>query len=196
MKKALVLLSLTFLFFSCSIKYEDVVNTEESTPELVFQNTKMSRYENDKITVEMEAELLEQYKNSPETYGKNISFSAYDKEGNLSTQGSCGLILANTDKELYELYDSIELINNSEKIKFFANVLKWNSKTEQLISGKGDMVEVEKDDAIIRGTGFSASGISKSFSFKGTVTGEIETEAEKETEAVNKTETENKTEKE
>ncbi|MBQ1711285.1 MAG: hypothetical protein II032_09240, partial [Treponema sp.] len=87
---------MTFVFFSCSIKYEDVINTEEATPELVFQNTKMSRYENDKLTVEMKAELLEQYKNSPETYGKNLSFSAYDKEGQLSTQGSCGLIMADT----------------------------------------------------------------------------------------------------
>lgn len=194
MKKALFLLSLTFVFFSCSIKYEDVINTEEATPELVFQNTKMSRYENDKLTVEMKAELLEQYKNSTETYGKNLSFSAYDKEGQLSTQGSCGLIMADTDKELYELYDNIELINNSEKIKFFANVLKWNSKTEQLIGGKGDMVQVEKEDAIIRGTGFSASGVSKSFSFRGTVTGEIESNAEKETEPTNETENENELE--
>ncbi|MCR5188261.1 MAG: LPS export ABC transporter periplasmic protein LptC [Treponema sp.] len=176
MKKAFILISSIFLFFSCSIKYDDVVNTEESTPELVFQNVTMTRYEKDKVTVEMKAELLEQYKNSSETYGKNLSFSAYDKEGKLSTQGACGLLLSDSSRDIYELYDNIELFNYSEKIKFFANVLKWNSKTEQLTSGKGDMVRIEKEDASIRGTGFSASGLSKSFSFRGTVTGEIETE--------------------
>ena len=119
MKKALFLLSLTFVFFSCSIKYEDVINTEEATPELVFQNTKMSRYENDKLTVEMKAELLEQYKNSTETYGKNLSFSAYDKEGQLSTQGSCGLIMADTDKELYEKNKL-----SKEEIDIFIKVFK------------------------------------------------------------------------
>ena len=69
-------------------------------------------------------------------------------------------------------------------------MLKWNSKTEQLIGGKGDMVQVEKEDAIIRGTDFSASGVSKSFSFRGTVTGEIESNAEKESEPTNETENE------
>ena len=52
------------------------------------------------------------------------------------------------------------------------------------------MVQVEKEDAIIRGTGFSASGVSKSFSFRGTVTGEIESNAEKESEPTNETENE------
>jgi len=173
LKKILFLLSTIFLFFSCSVRYEDVVNTEESTPELVFQNIKMSRYENRQITVEMEAEFLEQYKNTEETYGKGISFSAYNEDGELTTQGACGLLMVDTNKDLYELYDNIELLNNSEKIKFYASVLKWDGKTEQLTSGKGDMVRIEKEDAIVRGTGFAASGVSKSFSFSGTVTGEI-----------------------
>lgn len=178
MKKVLFLLSSVLLFFSCSIKYDEVVNVEETTPELIFNNARMTRYKNDKISIEISAESLEQYKNSSETYGKNLSFSAYDKEGQLSTQGSCGLLLSDTGKDIYELYDDIELYNQSEKINFFANVLKWNSRTEQLTGGRGDMVSVEKDGARIRGTGFSASGLSKTFSFRGTVTGEIDSKDE------------------
>jgi len=82
--------------------------------------------------------------------------------------------MTDTKKEIYELYDDIKLFNHSEETNFFANVLKWNAKTEQLTSGRGDMVQIEKDDAVIRGTGFSASGISKDFSFRGTVTGDID----------------------
>ena len=37
------------------------------------------------------------------------------------------------------------------------------------------MVKIEKDDTIMRGSGFSASGISKTFSFRGNITGTIET---------------------
>ena len=55
-------------------------------------------------------------------------------------------------------------------------MLKWNANNEQLTSGRGDIVRVEKDDTVIRGSGFSASGISKTFSFRGNVTGDIETE--------------------
>ena len=41
------------------------------------------------------------------------------------------------------------------------------------------MVKIEKDDTIMRGSGFSASGISKSFSFRGNITGTIETSDDK-----------------
>ena len=42
------------------------------------------------------------------------------------------------------------------------------------------MVKVEKEDTVMRGTGFSASGVSKTFSFRGTVSGEIETKSQEE----------------
>ena len=54
-------------------------------------------------------------------------------------------------------------------------MLKWNGKTEQLTGGRKDTVRVEKDGTVLYGTGFSASGVSKTFSFAGTVSGEIET---------------------
>lgn len=134
----------------------------------------MSRYEDNKVTLEMSAEILEQYKNSDESFAQKVEFFSYDDDGTLSTEGSCGLLMTDTKKEIYELYDDIKLFNHSEETNFYANVLKWNAKTEQLTSGRGDMVQIEKDDAVIRGTGFSASGISKDFSFRGTVTGDID----------------------
>ena len=85
---------------------------------------------------------------------------------------------SDSDLKLYELYDDISLYNVEEKMRFYANVLKWNEKTEQLTSGRGDVVKIEKDDTIIRGVGFSGSGISKQFSFRGNVTGSIETDEE------------------
>ena len=139
----------------------------------------MTRYENKKPTLEMSAEVLEQYKDTNETYGKNISFASYDDDGELSTEGSCGLLHADSDKKIYELYDNISLYNVEEKMRFYANVLKWNEKTEQLTSGRGDVVKIEKDDTMIRGVGFSSTGISKQFSFRGNVTGTIETDDDK-----------------
>ena len=63
-------------------------------------------------------------------------------------------------------------------MRFYANALRWNGRTEQLTSGRGDMVKIEKDDTIMRGSGFTASGISKTFSFRGNITGTIETSDE------------------
>jgi len=178
--KPQLIIPLFLLFTSCSLKYAETVNSEDRVPEFVFEDTKMVRYEDRKATLEVTAGTLEQYKNSNETYGKDISFVSYDDEGKAETEGSCGIIFADTGKKIYELYDDINLYNAPEKMRFFASVLKWNGKSEQLTSGRSDMVKIEKDDTIMRGSGFSASGISKTFSFRGNITGTIETSDDKE----------------
>ncbi|MCR5253929.1 MAG: LPS export ABC transporter periplasmic protein LptC [Treponema sp.] len=174
------LLMLTALSFSCSLKYADTVDVDDTVPELQFSNTKITRYEDDKITVEMKADSLEQYKDSSQSYAKNLEFMAYDKEDKVTTEGSCGYLYADTYKEVYELYSGIKLFNHSDKTNFFADVLRWNKKTEQLTSGVNSQVRVEKDDTLMTGTGFAASGISKTFSFSGGVSGEIDTDDNRE----------------
>ncbi len=168
------------LLSSCSLKYSETVKAEDRVPEFVFEDTKMIRYEDMKPSLEVTAATLEQYKDTNESYGKDISFISYDKEGKTETEGSCGIIFADSGKKVYELYDDINVYNVPEKMRFFANVLKWDGATEQLTSGRSDMVKIEKDDTIMRGSGFSASGISKKFSFRGNITGTIETNDEKE----------------
>lgn len=181
-KKLLIKNLYTGLFFvftlfclSCSLKYDEVVNAEETNPEFIFDHAKMVRYENNKETVLVKADNIEQYKDSSVTYGKNVKFTTYDKEQKLETEGSCGYLYADTDLELYELYDGIKLFSKVQNTNFFADMLKWDGQTEQLIGGRKDTVRVEKDGTVLYGTGFSASGVSKSFSFSGTVSGEIET---------------------
>lgn len=179
--KAFLFLSLTAAA-SCSLKYADTVDVDDTVPELYFTKAKITRYENDRVTVEMSADTVEQYKDSSESYAKNLSFAAYDDDNQVTTEGSCGYLFADTSKEVYELYNGIELYNHSDKTNFFAEVLRWNKKTEQLTSGVNSEVRVEKDDTVMTGLGFSASGISKTFSFSGGVDGEIETS--KKTEAI------------
>ena len=175
-----VLLFLSLLSFSCSLKYRENIDVGDRVPEFVFEDSSMVRYEDNKPTFEMSAEVLEQYNGNKESYGKNVNFSARDKKGQVTTEGSCGILYVDSDNKVYELYDDIELNNLEEKTRFYADVLRWNEKSEQLTSGRGNMVKIEKDDTIIRGSGFSASGISKQFSFRGNVTGDIETSDDKE----------------
>ncbi len=173
-------LFLCFFSISCSLKYQESVDVGERVPEFVFEESYLTRYEDNKPAFEMSAEVLEQYSGNKESYGKNVDFSARNKQGEVTTEGTCGLLYINNDKKFYELYDEIELNNLEEKTRFYADILRWNEKTEQLTSGRGSMVKIEKDDTIIRGSGFSASGISKQFSFRGNVTGSIETSDSKE----------------
>ena len=175
-----LLLIFTIFLTSCSLKYSETVNSEDVVPEFIFEETKLVRYENNKPTLELTAGTLEQYKNADETYGKDVTFAAYNDKGETETEGSCGIIYADTEKKIYELYDDINLYNVPEKMRFHANMLKWNGQTEQLTSDRSDMVKIEKDDTIMRGSGFTASGISKTFSFRGNITGTIETDGESE----------------
>ena len=170
------LLSSAFLIFcfSCSLKYDQTVNAEETNPEFVFTHAKMIRYKKGEESVKVYADSIEQYKDSDITYGKNVSFTTYDDEQKVETEGSCGYLYADSENEIYQLYDGIKLYNKAQNTNFFANMLKWNGKTEQLTGGKRDTAKIEKDGTVIYGTGFSASGVSKTFSFSGTVSGEIE----------------------
>ena len=177
------LLMSAFLIFciSCSLKYDQTVNAEETNPEFVFTHAKMIRYKNSEESVKVFADSIEQYKDSDITYGKNVSFTTYDDEQKVETEGSCGFLYADSEKEIYELYDGIKLYNKAQNTNFFANMLKWNGKTEQLTGGKRDSARIEKDGTVIYGTGFSASGVSKTYSFSGTVSGEIEAKDKEQT---------------
>ena len=67
MKKTLFLIFSVFLFFSCSVKYEETVRAEDVVPEFIFSNVELTRFEKNKISVSFTAEQLEQYKNSSES---------------------------------------------------------------------------------------------------------------------------------
>ena len=177
---AFFILGLICFFSSCSLKYDESVNAEETNPEFVFNHARLVRYERGAETVVVQADNIEQYKDSPVTYGKNVKFTTYDDKHKLETEGSCGYLYADTDLEIYELYDGIKLFSNVQNTNFFADMLKWNGKTEQLTGGRKDTARIEKDGTVIYGTGFSASGVSKKFSFAGSVSGEIETKDKEE----------------
>ena len=179
MRNALIFTAVILLFAGCSLKYEEGVNAEERNPEFIFYDTTIMRYEDSKKTAEIHAEQLEEYKDSNEIYAKNVSFKLYNTSNNVDTEGFCGLLNADSSKELYELYDGIKLFNKKNNTNFRADVLRWNGKTEQLTGGRTDMVRLEKDGTVIVGSGFSASGISGKFNFTGSVSGDIETDTKK-----------------
>lgn len=183
-KGAVIVLFCVISFFSCSLRYDDGVDAEKTTPEFIFNQAKLVRYKDAKEDVRVQADNIEQYKDSSITYGKNVKFTTYDKDHKLETEGSCGYLYADTDTELYELYDGIKLFSKVQNTNFFADMLRWNGKTEQLTGGRRDTVRIEKDGTIIYGTGFSASGVSKKFSFAGTVSGEIDAKDKEENQDV------------
>lgn len=172
--KILILFGIFFTAISCSLKYDEAVNAEDDNPEFVFYNTKVSRYESNKKTAEIDAEYIEQYKSSDATYAKKVAFKTVDNKGNVETEGTCGMLYSDTEKEMYELYDEIKLFSKKHETNFYADILRWNGKSEQLTSGRTDTVRLEKEGTVIVGSGFSASGVSGRYNFTGSVSGDIE----------------------
>ena len=68
MKKIFFVLVLALSTISCSIKYQDSFNAENSVPEFKFEESELTRYEKRKITVSFSAQELEQYKKSSESF--------------------------------------------------------------------------------------------------------------------------------
>lgn len=174
-KNVVSALVILLLLSSCSLKYENSLVVEDKTPQFVFSDVKMTRYEDQKRKVNLNAEMIEQYKDSSTSYIKDVNFTSYDDKNEIATEGKCGYLMLDSDREIYELYEGIKLFSKTKEATVFAESLRWNGKNEQLVSGRGGNVRVEKDDIVIFGSGFSASGVSGEFSFTGMVSGDIET---------------------
>ena len=198
MKKSYSFLLIAAIFFSasCSLNYLNSENSEASIPEFCFKNASYTKYEASKKNVSLKAEQLEQYKSDNAVFAKNAVFETYDSEGKEDTGGSCQLIAANTKKEIYTLYGDIQLRLPKQDMEIEADSLNFNKKTEQITSGKSSEVRLKKNDMTMQGYGFSASGVSKSFSFVDTVSGTIITGDDEPAEKTEDTPLENEAESE
>ena len=173
---AAVLCSLPFIAAGCSLKYsEGQKNVDVEVPEFVFENTDFLRWEKNQKMLSMRAQTLEQYK-SGGTYADSVSFTAYADDGSAETEGSCGLVAFDPQQKMYSLYDGIELTNAPRNVTIAADELRWDGNTEQLTSRRTDTITMKKNGTIVRGSGFSASGVSNRFIFTGAVSGTVETD--------------------
>ena len=175
MKPSLLLIPALF-FTSCSLKYGTTFQDEANVPEFVFTDAIFSRYEDNTPSMQLKAGRLEQYGDGKTMYAENVEFKVMEKDGSVKTEGSCGLFSANSEEKKYTLYDNIVIDNKIDEIQVSCDSLHWDGKTEQLTSGKNDLVTLKKGTTTLHGSGFSASGISKKFKFTGVVTGEYNSE--------------------
>lgn len=166
-------------FSSCSLKYSEETHTENTTPEFIFSKAEYTQYKDNKPSLQLKADSLEQYESDGAMFGEGVSFQTWNKNNELETEGSCGLLDSDTKNNMYTMFNNITIKSHSHNIEIFADNMRWNGKTEQLTTGKTDKVTIKRDDIQIEGRGFSASGVTRSFSFSEPVSGSIETDTEK-----------------
>ena len=190
--RRLFLLVLGSLFlFSCSLTYKSEEPDVTHVPELVFSNARYVSYQEGKVSMVLDADILEQYQNDGALYGSQVFFTTYNKEGELSAEGRSQMISANNSDELYALLGQVEIQSFEEDLVIKADSLSWDGKAEQLVTGALDTIELKKNskaEAVssqdgeqsssrmeLTGTGFSASGSTMDFQFTGAVSGKIYT---------------------
>lgn len=173
----------TFSFFlaillisSCSLDYTQEENSESAVPEFTFENAVFNRFSENKISLVLKADLLEQYKSDGSFYAKAAVFETYDKEETIETNGHCGFLSAQTSDDTYAMFENVFIDLPSQELTLTAQSLFFNAKTEQLVCAADEEVSVSKKNTAISGTGFSASGVSKTFSFAQAVRGTIQEE--------------------
>lgn len=187
------ILCILYVFTSCSLDYASTDDAKSSSPEFIFYNANFTRTEENKQTMHMMATQLEQYSGLDAMYLKNASFTLYDSDLQPSITGSCELLSADMDKDIYHFLGSVHIMSYEHDVEVTAQDLRWNNKTEILSSGFSDNVRIvagsgktliTTDNAdtndnetqtriFIEGTGFSAKGIDLSYSFDGKITGNI-----------------------
>lgn len=171
------LLSFTMLE-SCSLNYEVTKKeTLHSSPELSFQTAIFNRYENNKVTVSVSAEKIEQY-TSNISYAKQASFDFWNTSNERELTGSCRLLGMQTYKNIFTLYDDIHITDIKNESDILATALKWNSEKKSLVSDKSKTVHLSKKSMEIEGVCFSADGQTNSFEFTSGVSGTIHLEEE------------------
>ena len=144
MSKA-VLLLLLLAFSSCSLKYDENPSGTDSSPELEFKDADYKKYEDNKLSTQIQAQTLEQYKDSS-TYAKNARFKTWNSGGDLLTEGYCALLGINSDTKIYTLFNEIFIDNIEQNFKINAESLKWNSETKQMVSTKDGNVKLTRSD--------------------------------------------------
>jgi len=164
------------LFASCSIQYNTIEDNSDRVPEFVLEQASVSRYENSLLKVSANASRVEQYKQKNIFFAQDVSCEVYDETGELQTTGSFGFVVADTDSEVYTLFDQISINNYAENTSVRAEELKWSGKTGLLSSGSGSTVTIVRTSETafeFSGIDFTADTFNRTYQFNivnGTIT--------------------------
>jgi len=173
-----LLLTVLITLASCSFDYRDEALSGEPSPEMVMINAEASRYENAEKSVFFSAAVLEVYDSDRVWAAESVQFVEYsdDGTGTVEIEGGAGILLIDEKDEVYSLGEQTSFFVREDGIRMNASDLQWAKKRHCLYSADSGIVEIIKDDgSTIRGTGFFADTLSRSYLFKRDFSGVIVT---------------------
>jgi len=168
-------------FPACSIAgyaAQDKVDDEE-LPIARFTDYSHTVVERGKKMLELKASSAALYETSKKTVLSDVSFSEYDPDtGELVSRGKADGAVYHTDTKDAEFSGSVLLESKRQDAILGGEFLRWIDKEKKLEGRLDRTVTISRaDGSFVSGAGFEASGLNRSFSFRESVEGLIESKA-------------------
>ncbi|MBQ4330917.1 MAG: LPS export ABC transporter periplasmic protein LptC, partial [Spirochaetaceae bacterium] len=142
MVRFLLLVLSVFSLAACSLSYKVEEPQVDHIPELVFTEVEYLSYEDGRVRMQMGSTQLEQYRDDNALYGKDVSFSTYNQDGDLSAQGHSQMISVNSTDQQYSFLGDVFIDSLQEDLVVRAQSLHWDGIDQQLTSGVRDTLEL------------------------------------------------------
>jgi len=154
--------------------------SEEDVPTAVFTDYAHTVVERGKKMLEMKASRAELYEAGKKTILTDVVFSEYDPDtGELVSQGRADQAIYYGDTKDAEFSGSVRLESKRQDAVLRGEYLRWIDKDKRLEGRLDRTVTISRSDgSSVSGAGFEASSRDRSFSFRGSVEGRIESKTE------------------
>ena len=153
---------------------------EEELPTLVFTDYSHTVVLRGKTNFELKAARAEVYETSKKTILTDVRFSEFDPDtGELLSLGKADSGIYHTDTKDAEFSGSVRLESKKQDAILEGEYLKWIDKDKRLESRLDRTVTIGRaDGSRMSGAGFEADARKRSFSFRESIEGRIESKAE------------------
>lgn len=157
-RKTLVLLVMPLMFFSCSRKIDIIKNSDiESLPTLTVKKFETVYTDSARLQLVMTSPLMERYTNQKSPYSEfRLGIKVFFHDGHKDPVAILTSKYAklNEDKRLWELKDSVVVINEKNEI-LETELLYWDQGKELVYTDR--FVKITSEDQIVMGTGLESN---------------------------------------
>ena len=171
-----LLLAAAFLILSgCSFDYGDQDPSIEGQPTAIFTDFTRSDVVKGKKSFVVSAEKAEYFDQENKIVLTNIAFSEYDTNtGSLRTKGESDRVVYFTESEDAEMTGFVSMYSAEEDAVFETDYLKYNG-IHKTLEGRLDRTIMVRmgNGSWIRGAGFFADTVSRSFALRDGVEGRM-----------------------
>lgn len=169
-------LALLSTLASCSFNYAEGDGEGKTLPEMVMVDAAARRYEASRVRIEFRARTLEVYDSDKVWAAEGASFKEYDSSGSgdVRAEGTAGVLVIDDGSGIYSLGRGASFRVSDGDFAMNASDLRWSKGDNALAGPEDGLVEVrERDGTTVRGTGFFADTLRRSYRFSGQISGEF-----------------------